>query len=313
MADNEPNRMYLYFQLQLRMLKRQIVDFGLHPFVGLLLAPLIFLALSYSFFYKMPDGAWLYAMIGLASLSQLSNVDRTDFLRLCFSRNDFYRVRLVENGIVIVPFVLFLGSKAHWLAAAVLVSLALLFAVIRYGKRLNFTMPTPFFKHPFEYLVGFRSYWLLLAAAYVLAGIAISVQNFNLGLFTLLLLLFCGMSFFSAIEQIHFVWIFSLNAREFLWYKIRAMIWQTLVLCSPILLALTYFFAQYWVLIWVILGFGIVLILLAIVVKYSSFPKSISLPQAIIVGLSIALPPMLLLVVPIFYRKALHNLKDILE
>ncbi len=305
--------MYYYFQLQLRMLKRQIVDFGLHPVAGLLLAPLVFVGLSFYFFVKMPEAAWLYAVLGLVSISQLSNIDRTSFLRLCFSRRDFYRIRLVENALALAPFVLFLCCKQQWMPALGLLLVGMSVAILSFGKRWSFTLPTPFFTHPFEYLTGFRSYWLLLAAAYVLAGIAVSVHNFNLGLFALLVLLLSGMTFYSVVEQVQFVWIFSVSPRRFLWYKIRVMLVQTAVLCAPVLLVLSYFFLNYWYVVWVVFLFGLLLILLAILAKYATFPKNMSLPQAIIVGISVALPPMLLLILPLFYRRAILSLKAILQ
>ncbi|MBK7030860.1 MAG: hypothetical protein IPH45_17355 [Bacteroidales bacterium] len=58
------------------------------------------------------------------------------------------------------------------------------FSFTTHNSRWNFTIPTPFSKHPFEFAVGFRKTFLAWLFAYFLTIMAISVGNFNLGVFS---------------------------------------------------------------------------------------------------------------------------------
>ena len=51
---------------------------------------------------------------------------------------------------------------------------------ILFRTSLNFSMPTPFSKNPFEFTTGFRRTLLIFPLAYALTVIAINVDNLNL-------------------------------------------------------------------------------------------------------------------------------------
>ena len=301
--------MLMYFRLQFRMLNRQISDFGLFPVVGMVIAAALFVVFSLYLFYRLEDAAVLYVAIGLFAVSPLSNLERTSFLQLCFSQSDYYRVRLVENALVSAPFVLFLGCKQQWVHGLVLGVLAVVSSLFRYGNTWNVRLTTPFYQHPFEFIIGFRSFLLLILGAYLLTVIAIVVGNFNLGVFALLVLLFCGMAFYSMVENSFYVWVFAASPRDFLWDKINISARHSLILCAPVLIALLIFFTQYWYVLGLVQLFGMLLVITGLLAKYSTFPLEMSLPKAILVGLTIALPPILVLVIPFLYRQSLKNLQ----
>ena len=50
-----------------------------------------------------------------------------------------------------------------------------------------------------------------------------------------------------------------------------------------------------------------------ILAKYAAYPQEISIPQAILMGLGFSFPPFLLVVLPMFYQKAITSLQPILE
>jgi hypothetical protein len=66
----------------------------------------------------------------------------------------------------------------------------------------------------------------------------------------------------------------------------------------------------------VIFGFqvlGYCYLLTVILAKYSTFPRKINLPQGILLAMSLAMPLLLLIVVPFFYIESNRRLKEILE
>ena len=58
---------------------------------------------------------------------------------------------------------------------------------------------------------------------------------------------------------------------------------------------------------------GYCYLLTVILAKYSAYPKKINLPQGILLALSLAMPPLLLVLVPFFYIQSKNRLKEILE
>lgn len=84
------------------------------------------------------------------------------------------------------------------------------------------------------------------------------------------------------------------------------------LLALPIAIALFVYFNGSALTIAGFLGLGYAYLLTAILAKYAAFPGKINLPQAILFGLSIAMPPLLLAAIPFFYIQAVTRLKAIL-
>jgi hypothetical protein len=47
--------------------------------------------------------------------------------------------------------------------------------------------------------------------------------------------------------------------------------------------------------------------------KYAFFPTTMNLPQGLLMAFSFLFPPMLLFLLPYFYRRCIHQLNPILE
>jgi len=58
---------------------------------------------------------------------------------------------------------------------------------------------------------------------------------------------------------------------------------------------------------------GYCYLLTFILAKYSAYPKKVNLPQGILLALSLAMPQLLLALVPFFYIQSKNRLKEILE
>jgi hypothetical protein len=142
--------------------------------------------------------------------------------------------------------------------------------------------------------------------------LGISVGNFNLGVFSLLLIFFLATTYYTSPEKEYFVWIYKLTPRGFLIDKIKTALWFSTLLCLPVTIALCFFFLKN---IHIVLGLQVLCYLYLatmILAKYSRFPGQVNLPEIGIMALSIWFPPILLGIIPYFYIKSVKRLQEIL-
>ncbi len=304
--------MKYYFTLQYRMLNRHLRAFGLYPILGYLLAILLFIGGSFYIFSKTEYAAYIYAFFALSPLTLLSETKRTDFLKSCFPAKDYLKIRIAENLLVTLPFLLFLAFKNEWLVLLALALIAALMARFHFNNQFNYTLPTPFYKRPFEFIVGFRTTIGVIGFAYFLTIMGISVGNFNLGIFSLLVIFLTSFSFYAQPDSQFLVWIFSNTSRSFLIDKIKTGMAYVTVLALPILVGLGYFFLEKWNILLVFWGLGYLYLLTIILAKYAAFPRAMNLPESIFIVASIFFPPFLLFVIPFFYRRSIKNLNTVL-
>lgn len=305
--------MKFYFRLQYKMLSRKLTGFGLNPLFGYALLITAFIGISIYFFTKTQFAKYIYVLLATSLITSLNENERTGFLKSCFSGNLYYKIRIIENLFLTLPFVLFLIYKSCFLVALMLLIISISAAFISFNTKLQFTIPTPFFKQPFEFLVGFRKLFWVFIGCYLLTLISISVNNFNLGIFSLLLSFLMCLSFYMNIETEYYVWIYSLNVNQFLFQKIKIALLQSTFLCLPIAVALCLFFSKK---IYIVLGFqglGYIYLITIVFAKYSDFPGKMSLPQTMLIALSICFPPLLLLVSPYFYAQSFKKLTTTLK
>lgn len=272
-----------------------------------------FIAISKYLFYKTEFAGWIYAFAGASMVMNLGESTRNIYLKSIFNRGDYYKIRLVENFLTALPFLLYLSVEKVFGIAAGLGLLSFLLAAATFRQRLPFAIPTPFKKFPFEFIAGFRKQAGLVAFAFFLDAKAIQVGNFNLGAFALGVLFFTSMSFYLQPEQGYFVWIYSSSRSRFLKNKITDALICVTILTAPILISLGIAFPDKgWILIGVQL-LGCFFLTSMVLAKYSAFPREMSLPQAILFGLSLWFPPMLLALIPIFYNQSKKALQPYLQ
>ncbi|MFA9392032.1 MAG: hypothetical protein ACERKD_19640 [Prolixibacteraceae bacterium] len=294
------------------MNRRRLSDFGLPPVLGFLLFLIGFVGLSIFLFSKSDFAAYLYILMALSFVSKLSEPKRTDFLKVCFKGKGFLKLRLIENLLVVFPFIAFVVFKQLYMFALVILAIALLMALVNINATFSYTIPTLFRKKPFEFTVGFRTTFYLFFFAYLLTFMAIWVGNFNLGVFSLLLVFIIVLSFYSKLEHEYYVWSFSDTALGFLFGKIKTALVYSTFLSAPILIAMGIFFRSESGMLIIFQLLAYVYLLTFILAKYSSYPNEMNLPQGIIMGLCLLFPPLLMVVIPYFYVQSIHRLNEIL-
>ena len=304
--------MRYYLLLQYRMLNRHLNDFGVHPLIGYLISLFSFAGLSLYLFSKTEYAGYIYIFIALGFVMQLAETKRNTFLKGCFSQGKYYGIRIAENILVVLPFLIFLIYQRSFLSVAVLIPLATFLAFTNLNNQVSYTIPTPFYKKPFEFIVGFRSAFFMIFFAYFLTFMSVLAGNFNLGVFSLLLVFFLAASFYANPENIYFVWIYHLSPGKFLFEKIRTALWFSTLLGLPVTIAMGIFYFSD---IHILMGFQFLCYLYLatmILAKYSRFPERMNLPELGVMAFSLWFPPMLIGIVPFFWIKSVKRLKEIL-
>lgn len=302
-----------YFVLQFRRIERKLTEAGIHPVPGILLAGVAFVAISAYLFSRTAAADWIYALLGFFVILKLGDANRNDLLRSIFKRKDYYLIRVQENIITALPFILYLVYERTYLMATGLFLISIPLAAINTRQLWRFTIPTPFRKFPFEFIAGTRkAFWLILAACFLTLK-SIQVENFNLGVFSLALLFFITLSYYFKPERAYFVWIYSANAKGFLRKKISTALICSSILTIPVLVMLCMVFPENIPIITGVQMAGYIFLISMVLAKYSAFPYEMNIPQAVLYSLCLWFPPALLIVIPIFFVQAQKRLNPILE
>ena len=231
-----------YFNLLLVLTNRKIKKAGLNPGLGYLLGLAAFILLAEYLFQKTSFAKYLVILSCLSFQFQLYEKNRTDFLQSTFGDKTKNKIRILENLMVSIPFVSFLLYKGLIIEASILVFCSISFALVSFHAHFNLSIPTPFSKRPFEFSTGFRRTFYLFPMAYVLAFIAINVDNFNLGVFSFLLVFLTTLGFYSKPEQEYFVWVHAETPGKFLKNKMLHASKNAAFLTAPILISMLIFY-----------------------------------------------------------------------
>jgi len=293
------------------MNSRKLREMGIHPAWACLLVVGLFLATSILLFERVTFAQYFYLFFPLSFLHNLSNVRRNDFLRTVFFERQYRIIRLIENLLVALPFVLFLFWQQYFFAIVLLIAISTLFSLINIRQAFSFMLPTPFFKHPFEFSVGFRSSFLFFPIIYYVVAMAILHDNFNLGAVALGVVFMVVSGFYFWADNEYYVWIFNCSPSHFLRYKIKKAIGYTFSLCVPILLALSVFYLESSWILWLVFLLGNLFLVMIIYAKYAAFPNDINLVKAFF--LLVIFPPSLFVLIFYFRYKAIQKLNTILK
>jgi hypothetical protein len=244
----------------------------------------------------------------------LGRKTRTSFLQQCFPSQTFWKVRLLENSLFTIPFVAFLCYKTAYVEAVILLVGTVLLSFVNHIGLRSFVIPTPFGKRPFEFVIGFRNTFWIFPLLYGLTVIGIFVGNYNLGVFSLLVVFACCMSFYATPEPLYYIWIHHKSPQEFLAEKLKTAMLYSSILIAPITIGLATFFSVEKLqitLVFVAIGFGF--LALTILGKYSNYPSKVPVFQTLAMICCLLFPPLLIIALPYFYKRALHNLAQYLS
>jgi hypothetical protein len=104
-----------------------------------------------------------------------------------------------------------------------------------------------------------------------------------------------------------------LSPSQFLLHKVSLALLYATLLCLPFATVILIFFmshAGYLALIYIL---GILYLATAVLGKYAFFPAPMNVPQGLLMAFSFSFPPMLLFLLPYFYRRSVRQLKPVLQ
>jgi hypothetical protein len=300
--------MKIYFELQYSRLTRGLKEFGVNPYLGILLIAGIFVLLSNLFFKKITHPPYLYPLLAILSVYPLGNVNRNEFLKNIFTQSRYLGIRLLENALVALPFCIFLLIKHQYIAAFSTVLGCALCSRYNKADRSGLVIPSPFSKRPYEFTVGFRKTFGLSIILCVITYIALSVDNFNLGILPLIGSLLLCMSFYSMPEPTFYVWVHAQPSHVFLNGKIKTAALYSLFLSLPLAIPLICFYPSKAYIVVIIVVTGLLYVIMGVVGKYENYPGQVDLLQGLKMGLGLVCPPALFVLIPHFYLRAVKKL-----
>ena len=302
-----------YFALQFAMTNRRFRDAGVVPIFAYSILAIGFFLLSTYLFKTTEFALYIYPFLSINLIGRLSETRRCEFLIVCFGDNQFKKIRIAENLICTIPFISFLLYKQLIIPIVFILLITIILALLDFRTTFNYTIYTPFSTRPFEFTTGFRNAFPLFLTAYVLVVVAANLNNFNLGVFSLIIVFGASLSFYLSTENEYFVWNYSLNPRNFLLNKIKTALLYSSALAVPVVVLLSFYFQQNIGLLFIFLLIGWGWVICAIVTKYSSYPNEINFPNGLLLGLCLTLPPILIILTPILFYKAEKRLKTTLK
>ena len=306
--------MKVYFQIQWQIINRHLQEvFGLHLQIARAFTVISFTTFSYLLLSNYQYAEYVYILFPIFISTKLANIERQQFLKICFGSSKCLHIRVVENLIISLPFIIFLIVFQHYLIAVALIGSAFALAYFNFTSKFNFVLPTPFQRHPFEFTAGFRKTFFVVFAIFALSLIAAVVDNYYLGLFPLIIGFLTTLSYYTNIEDEVWVWVHPKKPKGFLMGKVKVALLLNSLLYLPSTLILLCFFYENIVTTLALYLVGNASLLLIIFAKYTAFPLNIDVKEGIVIALGIYFPPLLIAIIPYFYIQSLKSLSRILK
>ena len=295
------------------MTNRKFKDSGFNPLLAYFVLATLFVGLSIYLFQKTEFAKYIYLLFALTLIGKLSETRRTEFLKICYDNIQLKKIRITENLICSIPFFTFLLYKQLFVYTGLLLTLTTILALVNFQTTFKFTIWTPFSKRPFEFTTGFRNTFYVFFTAYALTIIAVLINNFNLGVFAMLLVFATTLSYYSMPENEYYVWIHNLKPKAFLFSKIKTALLFSSSIALPIVIILAIFNPQYIGLLSIFFLIGWAFLISVIVSKYAAYPDEMNITQGIFLALCIWFPPILIVLIPYLFKQSENRLVGLLK
>lgn len=253
-----------------------------------------------------------YPLLAALLLWPLSARQRNEPLLMLFERKQFFKLRIIENACLALPFTLFMVFEGYGWWSFLPLLFGVLLAMILWRNGSTHVLTTPFGAQAPEFIKGFRkSRWVLLLL-YSLVGIGIAVGNLNLAVVSMVAIGLLAASYFTTPDDSFFVWQHRHHAASFLRHKIKHAVRYGLALLLLPWLVVLCSAPQQWPLLFAVLCLVPLYLALAVLGRYLLFPHDSSLAQALLLGLCMVLPFFLPIVLPYCFIKARQRLQMLL-
>ncbi len=305
--------MKFYFILLFKRLNRNFKYLGIEPLIVYIVIPVLFYWVSTGFFDRVLYANYLYIAISAFLVFGFGNIEYDDFLKQHFSASKYQKIVLLSNMLIVTPFAMFLVYKLYFIEMFLVYLSAIFVSFLKKRRKISIVIPTPFSKKPTEFVIGFRrTFWMFLCV-YGLAIIAVIKGNFNLGLFSIVSVFLICSSYYMKRDSEFYIWIHAMNSKEFLKNKIVVALQYSIVLTIPLLITLSVFYFDQIQAALLFFILGEMYLIMYVLMKYAFQYEGVEVFQMIIGGLCFLFPPIMVIAIPYFYKKAVDNLNLILE
>lgn len=312
-----------YISLRLKQFARFFSFNGIHPFIGMIILFLLFTIVSVAIFQKLPYAVWVYLVLALFSLLELQPPMMNAMLRHQVRPGTFFKAKLLENILIVIPFVVFLGCKMQWGAAALLLLIVVPYSYYSFSlpKAKLRALPSPFPAHAFEYHNMFRMVMPVYVIYLLLLVVGVISGNFYVMLVPFFLLLFVMQMAYGLPEDVSYIWLYRCTAARFLQKKLLVLLLSYSCTFLPFLLTALIFYTSSFGIAVLCFITGLIALTGALFIKYQFYPSVLvtQITQLIFFGFAvsaIASPPVfiiILLFIAFSYARAKRNLKSILQ
>lgn len=313
--------MKFHLVLQYRRACRIIEQLGfpLWSIVSLLLVS--FLAGGRVLISRLDYGPLLFLIIGVMLVVPLFSKSRSQFYKSIYSNRDYFLIRWVESVIVSIPFISLLVLYGPWQKGVLMALISTVLPIVEFFMGTSLlkskvslpVLPTPFKKIPFEMIVGFRSAWPVFMGIIFITIQAVRVDNYNLGIATLIISCAIMLFFYSKPEPKYYVWVHHFTTGQFILMKLKQATVGGATLVLPQCIILCMFFPQMIHITLLSLLLGMLYIVIGVLGKYAYFPNEMNVIQSLSVALCLLMPPLLIVAIPVFWKKANENLNTLLS
>lgn len=289
--------------------------------IGLLLLLGIFAYFVFAVYkiYQQNNQAWLLT-IGLFLFCLSLQAFRKDklfvFAHVDYPRQSFF----LEYLVLVLPFSISSLFTSNWLCFPVLILLVGLVPFLKYSpsqkthlRKISKIIP-PYY---FEWISGLRSSYLYILPLY---GLALAFSWYYL--ISLVLLWFITVSitsFYAIAESLTILRVEEANAKAFLIQKLKKHSLLLLYFYLPVVCIGVLSHPQYWLVYLLFIPTQLALLCFAICLKYAHYrPNHSNAANSVILSLTALgailpfLLPVPLVLLFVYYRKALNNLSDYL-
>ncbi len=312
-----------YISLRLKQFVRFFSFNGIHPLIGIVVLLFLFTIASVTIFQKLPYAVWIYVVLALFSLLELQPAKMNVILRQQLTADTFFKAKLLENILVTIPFLVFLGYKMEWGAATLLLVTIVPYSYYSFSlpKPKLSVLPSPFPAYAFEYHNMFRMVMPVYAIHLLLLIVGVISGNFYVMLVPFFLLLFVMQTAYGLPEEASYIWLYRCNAARFLQKKMLALLIAYAGSFLPFLLTGLVFYPSSFGIVLLCFIAGLIAMLGALFIKYQFYPSALvtQITQIIFLGFAvsaIASPPVfiiILLFIGFSYLRAKRNIKSILQ
>ncbi len=301
-----------YLKLEWKLINRKLIKVGFNLTVFWIVVPALFSLIAWNLVQKDTISAWVL-LGGFSLLFQVPpSKTHHDFLDSNIGKLKIALIRITRNLLLSIPLVLLFAAFYKWQQILALIVLALLFSQFKTPQINFFTIPTPYKKYPFEFIIGFRRFfwiWLILPPAVWLSS---TYNNFSIALFALSIIMLIHIQFYNVQEPVWYIWNEAKTPSEFLFHKFKiGTICTVITNTIPTILVGIFLPESAWIAA-ALFALALIMTIFSILSKYAWIPNQISTLQGILFACNLFFPPLLLFSIPYLYKKAENNLKNYL-